>query len=170
LSEADALFAPVRHALAGGALRPLADGDPATLGAACSAIDPYRRLGYSAEGLARYLAGSDPSLYRFVIETSGGLAGVLALRWPWLRGPFIEMLAVLPAWQGRGLGGQAVDWLVAQTRPRCTNLWATVSDFNAGARAFYARAGFTEAACLPGLVGSAGSEVLLRRRLGKEPT
>ncbi len=151
-------------ALTDGPLRPLAGDEVAPLAAACAAIDPYRRLGISAAGLGAYLAREDPALHRFAIVTDDGAAGVLALREPWLRGPFIEMLAILPDAQGRGLGRQVIHWAAARASSSGGNLWATVSDFNEAARIFYRRLDFIEMVELPGLITPAAGEILLRRR------
>jgi GNAT superfamily N-acetyltransferase len=141
--------------------RALADGEAESLAAACVTFDPYLRLGYRAETLAAYLTRPDPALDRYAVDTDGGLVGVLALRKPWLRGPLIEMLALLPEAQGRGLGGRILDRCKAEAG---RNLWATVSAFHQPARRFYARAGFDEVCSLPGIVAEDQDEILLRWR------
>jgi GNAT superfamily N-acetyltransferase len=138
-----------------------APGEAEILAAACVTFDPYLRLGYRAETLAGYLTRPDPALDRYVIETEGHLAGILALRKPWLRGPLIEMLALLPEAQGRGLGGLVLDRCKVEAG---RNLWATVSAFHHPARRFYARAGFEEICALPGIVAEDQDEILLRWR------
>lgn len=143
--------------------RALAAGDAETLAAACVTFDPYLRLGYRAETLAFYLTRPDPALDRYALETGTGLVGVLALRKPWLRGPLIEMLALLPDAQGQGLGSLVLDRCKAEAG---RNLWATVSAFHAPARRFYAKAGFKEVCVLPGIVAEDQEEVLLRWRKG----
>jgi len=148
-----------------GPVRALGDGEAAMLAAECAAMEPFLALGFSATGLANYLRRPDPGCFRFAIGTDTAPAGVLVLRWPWLRGPFIELLALLPAAQGRGLGRAVITWAAAEAQKVSANLWATVSDFNAPARAFYLRSGFVEIAELPGLLGEGGSEILLRRHL-----
>jgi len=159
-------FAPQVHVLAGGLIaRPLQTAETAVLGAVCATIDPYLTLGLPTSGLAGYLDRDDPALHRFALVTGEALAGVLALRLPWLRGPFIEMMAVLPSYQGLGIGTAAITWAAAQAALLSPNLWATVSDFNSAARTFYARHGFVETVTLPGLVDERFAEVLLRRRL-----
>ena len=90
---------------------------------------------------------------------------MLAIRWPWLRGPFIDMLTLLPAFQGRGLGRAAVAWTVAEAETVSPNLWATVSDFYAPARAFWLAQGFAEVTELADLIVDGRAEILLRRRL-----
>ncbi|MCR6629906.1 MAG: GNAT family N-acetyltransferase [Magnetospirillum sp.] len=148
-------------------LRPLFAGDVEVLAPALAAMDPWRTLGFTAAGLAAYLGHEDAALTRMVVERDGVAAAVVALRRPWLRGPYIELLGVLPAAQGGGIGRQLVDWAAVQGGG---NLWACVSAFNAPARAFYARAGFAEVAVLPDLVAVGQDEVLLRRLPGPAPT
>lgn len=153
------------HPLSGGILRPLAEGEAERLGALCAAFDPYRRLGQTAGALASYLRRPDPALFRFAIEMDSALAGIAAVRSPWLRGPFLEMLALLPEARGLGVGRQTVDWVAAQAGLIAANLWTTVSDFNDAARGFYLRLGFIAVSELPGLVTEGSTEILLRRRL-----
>ncbi|HTH17314.1 MAG TPA: GNAT family N-acetyltransferase [Magnetospirillum sp.] len=143
-------------------IRPLAAPHVPALAEMLAGMDPWHRLGFTAAGLAAYLGREDAALTRVGIEQDGAPAAVLCLRRPWLRGPYIELLAVLPAAQGLGLGRQLVEWAAAQGGG---NLWACVSSFNASARAFYGRAGFVEVAPLPGLVAEGMEEILLRRRL-----
>lgn len=160
-------FGPHIHALSGGLLiRPLADGEAERLGTLCATFDPYRRLGQTAGALSGYLQRPDPALFRFAIERQSVLTGILAVRTPWLRGPFLEMLALLPSSRGMGIGRQAVDWVAAEAGLIAANLWTTVSDFNEAARAFYRRLGFEAVSELPGLIAWDSTEILLRRRLG----
>lgn len=146
--------------------RPLAVADAAPLAQGLAAIDPWRRLGYSAAGLETYLRRDDPALIRMVVDGADGVAALLALRRPWLRGPYIELLAVLPAAQGTGLGRMLVEWAAAQGGD---NLWACVSAFNRPARAFYAGLGFVEVAPLSDLVAAGADEILVRKRLSARP-
>lgn len=146
--------------------RPLTPEDIAVLAPALAVLDPWRRLGFTASGLAGYLGRDDPALTRVVVEQDGAVMAVLALRQPWLRGPAIELLAVLPAGQGGGLGRGLVQWAAAQGGD---NLWACVSAFNHSARAFYARAGFTEITALADLIVAGSDEILLRFRNGPKP-
>jgi GNAT superfamily N-acetyltransferase len=137
----------------------LAAKDAESIAAACVGFDPYLALGYRAETLAAYLTRPDPALARYAIVRDGTLAGALALRKPWLRGPLIEMLALLPGAQGKGLGSQIIERCKAEAGK---NLWATVSGFHQPARRFYAKAGFEEICALPGIVAEDQDEILLR--------
>ena len=141
--------------------RALNPGEADVVAAACVSFDPYLTLGYRAETLANYLTRSDPSLDRQAVEVDGKLIGVIALRKPWLRGPLIEMLALLPEARGRGLGGQILERCKLEAGK---NLWATVSAFHQPARRFYAKVGFEELCALPGIVAEDQDEILLRWR------
>ena len=152
-------------ALAGGLLRPLEPPDCSVLASKLAAMDPWARLGYGAAALDAYLGRQDGALTRWAAEQNGEMAGILALRHPWLRGPYVEMLAVLPGHQGHGLGGALMEWTARHAAEVSRNLWACVSDFNTPARAFYARHGFEEIAPLDGLVQPGMAEILLRKRL-----
>lgn len=153
-------------ALDGGILRPLEPVDAGPLALVLTAMDPWARLGYAAPALEGYLKREDAALTRWIVERHGKTAGVLALRSPWLRGPYVELFAILPRHQGHGLGGAVMDWAVKSAAQTAPNLWACVSDFNASARSFYARHGFAEVTPLDGLVQAGASEILLRKRLG----
>ena len=156
------LFPDAAVALASCTLDPLAPGDAAALGARLAALDPWRTLGLSAAALARHLTRDDPSVARYVVRVEGEAAGAVALRDPWLRGPFLELLAVFEARQRSGLGREIVTWIAGTTRAAAPNLWVTVSSFNDRARAFYAALGFQEIAVLPGLIAPEYDEILLR--------
>lgn len=149
----------------GSTLRPLEPVDAGPLALVLTAMYPWARLGYAAPALEGYLKREDAALTRWVIERQGRTAGLLALRSPWLRGPYVELFAILPDFQGNGLGGAVMDWAARSAAEVAPNLWACVSDFNAPARAFYARHGFTEVTELDGLVSAGMGEILLRRRL-----
>jgi GNAT superfamily N-acetyltransferase len=147
-------------------LRPLDPALAGDLARGLAAMDPWRTLGFSAQALQAYLGRDDPALQRYVADVGGWPGGVLALRRPWLRGPSVELLAVFADQQGRGIGKAMLDWACDQARQAGEpNLWACVSDFNAPARAFYARQGFAEVAPLSDLVAEGRAEILLRKRL-----
>lgn len=161
-------------------LRPVTEGDAPVLGAGLAAIDPWRRMGFPAKALSGYLTRDDLAVRRFAIWTDEGgraadegaaaLSGVVSVRDPWLRGPYLEVLGLLPHAQGRGIGAAVMDWFENEARTgkpamAATNLWVLCSDFNAGGLAFYKRHGFVEVAPLDGLGGPGFTEILLRKRL-----
>lgn len=158
-------FACPPYALASCRLEALADADVPAIAATLAGLSPWRALGYTAEGLAGYLRRADPALYRFAITAGGGSAGVVCLRQPWLRGPYIELICVFPAGQGRGIGAEVLAWIAGAAGGGARNLWALVSAGNAGARRFYARCGFVEIAPIADLVRAGCDEILVRKPL-----
>jgi diamine N-acetyltransferase len=158
-------FAQHRHVLPSCTLRRLERRNAAFIGATLAGMDPWRTLGYTRAGLSNYLVSDDPGGRRYAIWASDKLAGVICLRYPWLLGGFLELLALFPARQGCGLGSEIILWLEQQTRLAAKNLWSTVSSFNLKARAFYLKHGFIEVAPLTDLVTSGCDEILLRKQL-----
>jgi ribosomal protein S18 acetylase RimI-like enzyme len=153
-------FALERHELGACALRPIeSEDEAAALAEMMIAIDPWKTLGYAASALARGMTREDASLARYAIEPGG----YLAIRYPWLRGSYLETIAIDPAHQGRGIGAAVLEWW--ERTSRTPNLWLLVSAFNAPARRFYARHGFVEIAPLENLVKPGVSEVLLRKQV-----
>lgn len=160
------MFGQHPHVVPGAVIRPLHLGEARSLAEALSRIDPWGRLGFAPGVLTAYLEKRDGALSVYGIEVDGALAGGMTLRYPWLKGPYLELLAVLPAHQKRGLGRVALEWAMAQARHGgAANLWACVSAFNTPARAFYHRLGFVEASRLDDLVRDGEAEMLIRKRL-----
>jgi ribosomal protein S18 acetylase RimI-like enzyme len=134
-----------------------------TIASMLAASDPWLTLNFSASALAAYLTRDDPALRRYMITVSGRPAGVICVRHPWLRGPYIELLGISPNFRGQGLGGQVLAWAEAEARRGAKNLWVVASAFNQRALDFYQRQGFRTVATLPGLVAPGQDEILLRK-------
>ena len=142
-------FAGDHYEITGGCLDRLDAAAAARVGPLLAAADPWRRLGFTAAEMTRYLVRDDAGLDRFLVSVDGAPAGALCLRFPWLRGAYIELVGLAPAARGGGVGAAIIAWMTAEIAGRAGNLWATVSAFNAGARRFYAAHGFVEVATLP---------------------
>ena len=87
--------------------------DPAccqSLAEAIAAIPPWSTMKYPAEAMARFLVSSADGAYRYRIDAGGDLAGAVSIRQPWLKGPYLELLAILPPFQNRGIGADILDW------------------------------------------------------------
>jgi GNAT superfamily N-acetyltransferase len=136
----------------------------ARLAAAIAAMPPWSVMGYPAERLAAFFAAADAGARRFLIEVKGQEAGAASVRDPWLKGPYLELLALLPPFQNQGLGSAILAWLEAEAVAKSAhNLWVCASSFNARGLQFYERHGFERAAVLPGLVADGYDEILLRK-------
>lgn len=145
-------------------LCPLAPQACAPLARAIVAMPPWSTLGYGAEAMTAHLAAEESGARRYVIEIGDEPAGAATIRHPWLKGPYVELLAVLPDFQARGIGGSFLRWLEQEALGHdARNLWVCASRFNERALRFYARHGFAEAAALPGLVADGFDEILLRK-------
>ena len=160
-------FAAAGHVLSGaGRLAPLLDAtDAAAIAAMLVALEPWRTLGYRSDQLSRYLLRADPALHRFRIVDREALIGVLCVRYPWLRGPYIELVGLAPQARGSGLGRAIVGWIEGEVLGEAANLWACVSAGNRSARSFYASRGFFEVAPLEDLVSPGHAEILLRKQI-----
>lgn len=152
--------------LASARLVPLDPARCPSLAQAIVAMAPWSVMDYPADAMARFLASSADGAYRYLVEEDGEAAGAVSIRHPWLKGPYLELLALLPPWQSRGIGAEILTWFEREgLRAEARNLWVCASAFNARALRFYRRHGFTQAASLPGLVADGYTEILLRKSL-----
>jgi diamine N-acetyltransferase len=136
----------------------------ASLAASIVAIPPWSVMSYPADAMARFLAASDGGASRYLVEVGGEEAGAVSVRFPWLKGPYLELVALLPRFQSQGIGASILAWFEQEgLRLGARNLWVCASSFNARALRFYGRHGFQPAATLPGLVADSYDEILLRK-------
>jgi ribosomal protein S18 acetylase RimI-like enzyme len=113
-------------------------------------------------GLKRQL----PSVKRFEVLAHEECAGIIVILDPFLHGPYLQLLAVLPEFQGRNLGLRLLQWMESEARSaESRQLWLCVSTFNTRAQAFYQRFGFEAVAVLDKLASDASDELLMRKRL-----
>jgi ribosomal protein S18 acetylase RimI-like enzyme len=147
-------------------LSPLLPEDCPSLAAAIVAMEPWSVMEYPADRLADFLAKPDGSVTRCLIEVGGETAGVISVRYPWLKGPYLELLALLTPFQRKGIGGMLLKRFESEAALReARNLFVCASSFNENALRFYRRHGFHDVAVLPGLVAEGYDEILLRKRL-----
>ncbi len=154
------------HDFGAAALRPFAAGNAALFGEALAAMPPWSVIGWPADRLARSFARDVPSLRRFEILAGGELAGIAAIQYPFLHGPYLRLLAILPAFQGRNLGRRVLEWMESEARAdEARQLWLCVSTFNGRARKFYEGFGFEAVTVLEKLASDRSDELLMRKRL-----
>jgi diamine N-acetyltransferase len=127
-------------------------------------MEPWSVMNYPADRLAAFLASADGGVARYVVNVDGEEAGAVSVRDPWLKGPYLELLALLPRAQNQGIGSSIMAWFeTAAIQREARNLWVCASSFNERALRFYERHGFTTAAMLPALVANGYNEILLRK-------
>jgi GNAT superfamily N-acetyltransferase len=145
--------------------RHLSSADAELLSENFALSDPWLTLGISATPLKHYFLREDSHLYRYAVRVDNDLAGIICLRYPWLRGPYIELLGLIDSYRGQGIGTQLLNWAEAEARHQSNNLWLATSSFNHSALQFYQRHGFQQIATIEGLVHPNYDELLLRKRL-----
>ena len=130
-----------------------------------SISEPWKTLNFSVAALSNYLKREDISLRRYGVFVGGNLVGVICVRHPWLRGPYIELLGLFPNARGKGIGKKLIAWAETEARREAQNLWVVTSSFNHQALSFYQGLGFYPIGPLQGLVTPEYDEILLRKRL-----
>lgn len=135
------------------------------LGPAIAGMEPWSLYNRSAAYMTGVLANPDPAVRCRAVHIRGELAGAIAIRSPWMAGPLLQLLALLPPFQCKGHGGTLVNWFAALAKPNQRWLWLAVTAANGRAFAFYKRHGFEEAARLPDLMQDGSLEVLMRKRV-----
>jgi diamine N-acetyltransferase len=164
MTSAERPFAEQHYSLASCNLQLMDDQRARVISNILAFQDPWLRLGYTEDSLIRYLTRTDPSLNRYAVVVCEETAGVICARYPWLRGPYLEMFAVFPPHQGKNLGKELIVWMSDECCSISNNVWTTVSSFNTPALSFYKNIGFFEIAELPDLVAGGFSEILLQKK------
>ncbi|PQJ96176.1 GNAT family N-acetyltransferase [Chromatium okenii] len=140
----------------------LTKSDAAEIAIQLTNMEPWQSLGFTAMGLARYLVRIDPNFHCYCVFVADKLAGVIAVRYPWLRGSYLELLAIFTEYQKHGIGKQLIAWLVHETAKQNANVWTTVSNDNNRAHHFYLQNGFLPIGDIPDLIQLGCHETLLR--------
>ncbi len=135
------------------------------VGPGLAGIDPWARVGYAPERMTGFLAATESGAQRYAVLVADEPAGTVVIRDPWLHGPYLHLIGLLPPFHGLAIGSRALDWMDAEARGRYRNLWLCVSEFNDGARRLYERHGFALAGRLDSLVFDGMTELLMRKRL-----
>jgi ribosomal protein S18 acetylase RimI-like enzyme len=129
-----------------------------------AAMEPWRGLGYTAAGLARYLARKAGARGVWLARDGRSAPlGVAVLDDGILLGGFIALLAVRPDAAGQGVGAALVEHLGARVARKRRWLYVSADGNNRAALRFYRRLGFQRVGRLPDLVRPGRVEILLRR-------
>ncbi len=128
--------------------------------------DPWKRLEFTAEDWGRIFSPLPQGRDTFVMEAEGTVVGIAIVRRKFLFGDYLELLGIAPSATGTGLGSRLLAHIESLTFARAKNLFACVSDFNEGARAFYRRQGYKEIGPMPNFLIPGYAEILLRKTAG----
>ena len=132
--------------------------------------DPWKRLGFTAKDWEAIFSPLPQGRDTFVLEMDGTLLGLALLRRKFLFGDYLELLVIAPSFTGQGFGQRLLTHIESLTFARAKNLFACVSDFNDGARAFYRRQGYKEIGPMPNFLIPGYAEILLRKTAGPART
>jgi ribosomal protein S18 acetylase RimI-like enzyme len=131
------------------------------------AIGPWAHYGFEPSRIAAAFKSRDDGAVRYQIECGADLAGAVVILSPWMAGPYLQMLAILPAHQSRGIGAKFLGWYEAEARGHFRNLWLCVSAYNTEAQRLYRAHGFERVATLEALLREGDDELLMRKRLAQ---
>jgi len=140
--------------------------DATIIGTGLAEIDPWTRLDFAGERFANFLAADGDGAFRFKILFGAERAGAVVVRFPWLSGPYLNILGILPAFSApRSRCARTHLARKRVTSVAARSIWLCVSSFNVGARAFYERNGYRVAAQLDDLINDGKNEMLMRKKI-----
>lgn len=128
--------------------------------------DPWRKLGFGRDDCRRLLERADQQ----ILTATDSRDHVVALAGWVQRGvigqPYLNLLAVSPGVQGRGIGAALLREVEHRAFETSRNLFLCVSGFNERARRFYLREGYEEIGVIQDFLVAGCDEVLMRKSLG----
>lgn len=147
-------------------LRHVTPKDASFLAGELVKIDPWKTLKSTPEEFDEGFQSQSSFTNTYAVIMNDKPVGIISVRYPWLLGPYLGFLGIIPKAQGRGLGKVLMNWLEETAREHSArNIFICVSDFNQDAQAFYRSCGYDKVANLEGLIVDEYSELLLRKRL-----
>lgn len=91
-------------------------GSAERLGPTIAAIGPWAHYNFSTDTIVAFLKGELGDSHRFEVVCGGQSAGAVVIRYPWLAGPYLQMLAILPGFQRLAIGAHILNWFEAEAR------------------------------------------------------
>lgn len=128
--------------------------------------EPWTTLGRSLDQCRRLLAR--PGFLLYVASSGSEPVGFLYLHRYGLAGsPYVASIAVAEGARGRRVGAQLMAFAEDLFRREARHLFLCVSSFNAGARRFYERLGYSAVGELPDYIVQGASEIIMHKRLAR---
>jgi ribosomal protein S18 acetylase RimI-like enzyme len=152
-------------------IRPMDSQDCASVAAWMAATPLWQRYGLTESGahaaLVKGLAAEDLLL---VADAESGDGQACGLAWvlrsgAFGRSPYLRILGVKAAYNGRGIGAALLAAVEAETAQFAHEFFLLVSDFNADAQRFYRRQGYVQIGAVPGYVVPDITELIYWKRL-----
>ncbi len=129
-------------------------------------MEAWRSYNRTAASSAEFLSAQEAGAQRYIIRCDKHLAGAMCWRPNWLRGPYLQFLAVLPEAQNQGIGACVLRWLEGEAAAAGgRHVWIMVADGSSGASRFYECHGYETTAAVPDVVKDGMTELLLRKRV-----
>jgi ribosomal protein S18 acetylase RimI-like enzyme len=150
----------------GQSIRPMRPDDREAVIRLLADSDPWKTLGYDRKDWSRIFSPLPQGRETFVAESDGRIFGIAIVRQKFLLGDYLELLGVAAGARQQGTGSRLLAHVEALVFARTKNLFACVSDFNAGARAFYRKQGYQEIGPMPNFLVPGSAEILLRKTAG----
>lgn len=148
------------------ALAPMTEAGAAVLGPAIASIGPWAHYNFDQQRMQASLLVTGDGAIRYELLADDVPSGVVIIRSPWLAGPYLQILAVLPTLQGKGAGAMILKWYEQTAMAaRMRNVWLCVSSFNVDAQRFYQRFGYTLVGHIHDLMRDGDDELLMRKNL-----
>ncbi len=147
-------------------IRPFSPPDKPAIVAILMSSEPWKRLGYTESEWDKLFAPLPAGHECYVMEVDARVAGIALVRQKFLFGDYLGLFAVAEWARGRKLGARLLAHVESVVFARGSNLFACVSDFNAGGRRFYKQQGYREVGALDDFLIPGSAEILLRKTVG----
>jgi ribosomal-protein-alanine N-acetyltransferase len=125
--------------------------------------EPWITLGRSYEDSVKIL--TDPAREAYVAFVGKELVGFTILQ---VRGAFvgyIQTVAVMPDWRGKGIGSEIIRFAEDRIFGEYPNVFICVSSFNHGAKRLYRRLGYEVIGEIEDYIIRGHSEILMRKTI-----
>jgi ribosomal protein S18 acetylase RimI-like enzyme len=109
---------------------------------------------------------NDPVREVYVGAVEDEIVGFMILRLDGAFVGYIQTVAVVPQWRGRGIGTELIQYAEARVFRETPNVFIDSSSFNPGAQRLYERLGYEVVGELRNYIVAGHSEVLLRKTIG----
>lgn len=129
-----------------------------------AAAEPWITLHRNFEDAFKILIDATREVYLALID--GKLSGFIILNMSGAFVGYIQTVCVSPAWRGKGIGSELVNFAEQRILKETPNVFMCVSSFNEGARRLYERLGYEIVGELKDYIIAGHSEILLRKSTG----